>query len=248
MSLRNLVIALAVLAIAGCEVPKKLGESASIIDFDKELAALYSAKLTPGNAGADTSAQLAKLATRAAQQGDAAADNVPSAVSFYRIAATAAWAAGPPHDSGVPDLSEKGAGACAKLPHGDASQPRDCAVLKMAPDLALLDAKAVAVQKLRDASPLIPQASFDAAASLAEDMSTGIGKVLEARSAAGPQAESFEQYLKVAVNGHFCTLQNLVGRLANSNPPEGLKARAITAKSKAQASLLAASVPINCPI
>lgn len=247
MSMRNLVMVLAVLAIAGCETPKRLDESASIVDLDKELVELYSEKLaSPETAGSATTARLAGLATRAGRRGDAASDNPPSAVSFYRIAATAAWTAGPPHNTAVPDLSEKGTAACARLPNGDASQPRDCAVLKMAPNLALLDAKAESVRKLRDSGPIAALNSQEEAASLTEDVSMQIRKVLEVRSAAGPQAESFEQYLKANLNGHFCMLQGLVGRFAASAPSEELMARARTALRSAQASLRTAEMPVTC--
>jgi len=240
-----LVSALAVLII-GCETTTGVAGSASIIDLDKELVELYREKLDATDAQPAANSRLADLAARAGRQGDASAGNPPSAVRFYRIAATPAWAAGPPHNTQGPDLSEKGSAACGRLPNGDASQPRDCAVLKMAPNLALLDATALDVRKLRDAGQTIPPASFDHAVRLSEDVSLQVRKILEARSAAGAQAESFEQYLQSNLNAEFCMLQGLVGRFAASSPPEPLMERMRTAARDAQGSLRAAGVPTAC--
>jgi len=241
-----LALALSVFAGVGCETTGVTG-SLNIKDLDDKLVALYQEKLAAtGDARADANRKLADVAKLAAGQGDAATANPSSAASFYRIAATAAWAAGPPQNTNVPDLSDKGAGACARLPNGDASQPRDCLVLKMAPNLALLDEKAEDVRKLRDAAATIPSNSFDAATSLSEDVSTQIRKVVDARTAAGPQSESFDQYLHTNLNGQFCMLQGMLGRFALSSPPEPLLERVRAAVRDGRAALTTARMSTTC--
>src|SRR5262245_35244211 len=104
-----LVLALSVLSIAGCETTAGVAGSMSIKDLDDKLVALSQEKLAAaGGSQSETNKKLGALATAAAKQGDAATANAASAVSFYRIAATAAWVAGPPDNTNVPDLSEKG--------------------------------------------------------------------------------------------------------------------------------------------
>lgn len=242
-----LVLALSMLAVAGCETTAGVAGSMSIKDLDDKLVALYQEKLAAtGDAQLETNKKLGDVATVAARQGDAATASAASAVSFYRIAATAAWVAGPPHNTNVPDLSEKGAGACARLPGVDASQPRDCLVLKMTPNFALLDVKAEALRKLSGTAPTIASDSIDEVAALSEDVSVQIRKVVEARTAAGQQAESFDQYLHTNLNGQLCMLQGLLGRVDASSPPEPLLARVRTALRDARATLTTASMPTTC--
>ena len=241
-----LTIVWASLTLAGCQAgAPRVSDSASIVDLDKDLVALYREKLAaPVDAQSASNSKLADLATRSASQGDAAVSDPPSAVSFYRIAATAAWAAGPPHDSRVPDLKDRGAAACGRLAKGDASQPRDCAVLKISPNLALLEVTADDVQKLRDAGS-VPPASFDNAVRLSEIVSSQIVQIMGSRPAGSTHAP-LDNYLQPNLRNSYCMLAGLAGDFLKSSPPPALSARVIKAGEDAQRVLDKASFPTNC--
>ena len=244
-----LITAVAVLALVGCETTEAIASSVStstnIKNLDDKAEALYKEKLAAtGDAVKDTNKKLGALAIEAARQGDAATDNAASAVSLYRIAATAAWVAGPPHNTRLPGLSNKGSGACERA-GGNAAQSRDCAVVRMIPSLALLDVKADSAQKLRDAGS-IPRESLDGATKLTEEVSTQIQKVLELRKAALPLPESLDQYLQINLGREFCMLEGLLGQLDENSPPQPMLDRASAATRNARRSLEDASMSTTC--
>ncbi|MEJ1963391.1 MAG: hypothetical protein WDO56_18290 [Gammaproteobacteria bacterium] len=239
------------LAMASCTTTSPVVSSASLIDLDKEWTTLYTGKLdaetTAAGSGASFNARLADLSTRAEAQGDAlSASNAATAVGFYRIAATSAWKAGAPRDTQVLPIRDKGAAACARLPQGDASQPRDCAFIKVAPFLAALDARAVEIQALRDAGTTLPANRWEAVETVTRDVAGLMKNVLETRAAAGDPSASFDSYLKFNLTREFCMLQGLVGRFAASDPPEDRKRRVIEAAREAQGALQNATVSTTC--
>ena len=152
------------LTLAGCSTTG-VKEPAGILALDRQLTELLAKKGTAAPAAESpqgVDAQLGALADTALARADASTEP-PAAVSFYRIAATAAWGAGPPHNTRLLPISDKGAAACARLPNADASQPRDCALLRLAPTLSTLDDRSDAVRRLRDAGPTIPANQLPAA-------------------------------------------------------------------------------------
>ena len=81
--------------------------------------------------------QLAELAQRA-RAGAANAANPQSKVTYYRIAAIAAWRAGDAAKTEVLDISKEGSTLCGSLP---AAQPRptDCAIIELAAPFAVYE-------------------------------------------------------------------------------------------------------------
>jgi hypothetical protein len=239
---------LVALVIAGCSTTG-VREPAGILGLDQQLAQLLERKSSgSGAVTADAQsidAKLGALADTAVSRGDTAAEP-PSAVSFYRIAATAAWGAGPPHNTRLLPISDKGSAACARLPGGDASQPRDCALLRLAPTLATLDDQSATVRRLRDAGATIPASQLPAAGDAVNGVSRGIKALLEKRSALGALPESFDDYLKVNLNGRFCMIQGLVGRMDASGASAEQMERVKSPAREAQAALRASSVPTTC--
>lgn len=239
---------LAALTLNGCSTTG-VKDPASILSLDQQLEALLERKSAPTNpAGEDrriVDEKLGALADAARARADAAAE-APAAVSLYRIAATAAWGAGPPHNTRLLPISDKGGAACARLPNGDASQPRDCALLRLAPTLATLDEQSEIVRRLRDAGPTIPSGQMTSALDAVGGVARNIKALLEKRSVSGALPESFDDYLEANLNGRFCMLQGLVGRIDASGASADQMERVKASAREAQASLRDSSVPTAC--
>lgn len=243
------VVLVALLAAAAVPSCKTVAGSANVIKLDKELDGLYQQRIeaertTPGS-GAALSGKLANLSQRAEKEGNAATDPA-TAAALYRIAATAAWTAGPPRNTQVLPVSDKGTKACEKLPNGPASQPRDCALLKVAPLLAGLDEKQTEIGRLRGTSTTIPAASLNDAAAATKDVTLLMKQVLAARTTFVPAAQPFDDYLKHRLTGQFCTLQRFVGQIDASMPPEELMKGVTDAARDAQSSLQGAAISTAC--
>jgi hypothetical protein len=239
-------------ALSACGTARSVSDSASILSFENEWTALYqqTVEVSRGGAGDIVAVRsgLKSLSERAEAQGDNASrsSDFAKAVSFYRIAATSAWQAGPPRNTAVLTVQEKGSAACAKLPQGEASQPRDCAFIRMAPSLAALDAKARKMEELRDAGPIIPANRLNEAEGVVSDVGDLTKSILDARTMAGAQSTSFDDYVKLNLNREFCTLQGFVGRISGSAPPADQKQRVIDAARAVQANLQRAAISTAC--
>jgi hypothetical protein len=227
----------------------------TLIELDKEWASTYASKLEAdraspaanGNGASPFDSKLADLSVRAEKQGDALLATDPAtAAGFYRIAATSAWKSGAVREAQVLPIRDKGVRACEALPNRDASQPRDCALIRIAPLLATLDVKTREVQALRDAGETIPADKLHATQIVTSDVAALIKEVLNMRATVTSLPESFDDYLKLSLNREFCMLQGLTGRFAASAPTEAQKARVIEAVRGAQTSLRNAAISTTC--
>lgn len=242
---------LSVLVLSACAAP------VALIQLDNEWARTYTAKLEAERANPDfllslTSsasfdAQLTDLSQRAEKQGDAVGSKDPAtALGFYRIAAAAAWKSGTARETQVLPISDKGVRACDALPNRDASQPRDCSFMRVVPQLASLDVKAREIGALRDAGAQIPEAQLPRAIAVTAEVTTLMENVLETRAASASMPPSFGDYLKLNLNGEFCTLQGLFGRVSASNPSPEQKNRMRDLLAGTQAKLQGAGIPTTC--
>jgi hypothetical protein len=233
------VATLSLVALAGCpSTPVRNG--LDLIELDKQLDELL--KKEPSAAVSD---QLATLSKQASAQADASTDPT-AAVSFYRISATAAWGAGPPHDTRLLPLSDKGTAACAHLHNGDASQPRDCAIFRMAPTLAILDGQYAQIGDRIRSGGLIPSNEIVPAVQSAVDHFHNTRDALGQRRSAAALSESFEAFLKHRFNAYFCAGQWLQGKLDQSGTSPQQNALIKAASLEAEHEMTAASVNVTC--
>ena len=127
------------LLISGCS-------AVSNLRLNEELTNLYSAKIDAKDSEdvilQETVAEaLNSLAIRAETLAKQSKEPV-DAISFYRIAATAAWQG---RSENVADLSEEGWKICDDS--GVETAPRDCMMLLVIPDLAATDALTMRLEK-----------------------------------------------------------------------------------------------------
>jgi hypothetical protein len=224
-----------------CETPAVL-DSAALIDLDKEWVTLYQSSAT-GTVAKD---RLAQLSVRAEQRGDTASATDPAtAAGFYRIAATSGWTAGPPRNSQVLVLRDKGDVVCTRIAADPGAQPRDCAFIRVAPGLATLDEQAAEVKALRDAGAL-GTAEINKAERVVQTLTQSIQRVLQDRPAPASQSKSFDEYLELNLNRSFCMLPGLVGRVSSNSPPADQMERIVASAKAAQAALQAASISTAC--
>lgn len=164
-NLRALVLAV-VLVASGCA-------GASLDSLDSKLR-----DLSKQNTAANQ-AQLAALAAEA--QADAKATPDPkNRVAFYRVAAVAAWQAGPAGESLVLPITDEGAAACDALPAKDAAAPRDCSLIRLAAPLATQDAltrKLMIIQRQAGPSGKLPAAQLEPVQQLFDGLETQFDKV-----------------------------------------------------------------------
>lgn len=102
-------------------------------------------------AGRDTAPaqqQLAQIARDAAAQASSAT-NPKDRVALYRVAAVAAWQAGPAGSSLVIPVTDAGTAACEALPQKDEAAPRDCSLIRLARPMAVQDDDARRLMDLR---------------------------------------------------------------------------------------------------
>ncbi len=164
-NLRALVLAV-VLVAGGCA-------GANLDSLDTKLR-----DLSKQNTAA-TQAQLATLAGEA--QADAKASTDPkNRVAFYRVAAVAAWQAGPAGESLVLPITDEGTAACDALPAKDASAPRDCSLIRLAAPLATQDAltrKLMKIQGQVGSSGKLPPAQLEPLRQLFDGLESQFEKV-----------------------------------------------------------------------
>jgi hypothetical protein len=163
--LRGLVLAV-VLVASGCA-------GANLDSLDTKLRDLS----RQNTATAQT--QLATLAVEA--QADAKASTDPkNRVAFYRVAAVAAWQAGPAGESLVLPIADEGTAACDALPTKDASAPRDCSLIRLAAPLATQDAltrKLMKIQSQVGSNGKLPSAQLEPLQQLFDGLETQFEKV-----------------------------------------------------------------------
>jgi hypothetical protein len=164
-NLRALVLAVGLVA-SGCA-------GASLDSLDTKLR-----DLSKQNTAA-AQAQLVTLAGEA--QADAKASTDPkNRVAFYRVAAVAAWQAGPAGESLVLPITDEGTTACDALPARDASAPRDCSLIRLAAPLATQDAltrKLMKIQGQVGSSGKLPAAQLEPLQQLFDGLETQFEKV-----------------------------------------------------------------------
>jgi hypothetical protein len=239
-TIRSWLVLAGAFLLLGCET-SPLGTSVTLIDLDKEWVNLYQQRL----AGQLVADQFVQLSTRAEQRGDATKDRDPAtAAGFYRIAATTAWTAGPPRNEQLIVLRDKGNGVCARVNLDTAQQPRDCAFIRLAPELATLDQQAVATHALVSSGATLDGANLAKAKSVADTTSKSIRRVLEGRPPPSSQSKSFDDYVVKNLNTAFCNVQGLVG-LPSSAADDELQPLIASAKA-AQDALQAASISTQC--
>lgn len=239
---RGWLVLFAVSLLLGCET-SPVGNSVALIDLDKEWVSLYQQRL----AGQPVTDQFVQLSQRAEQRGDATSGTDPAtAAGFYRIAATTAWTAGPPRNQQLVTLRDKGAAVCTKLTPDPAQQPRDCAFIRVAPELATLDQQAAAAKALLNAGATLDGANLVKAKSVADTSSKSIRRVIEGRPPPATQSKSFDDYIARNLNTAFCNVQGVVG-LPSSATDEELQPLIASAKA-AQDALRGANISTQCPI
>jgi hypothetical protein len=164
-NLRALVLAVALVS-SGCA-------GASLDSLDTKLR-----DLSKQNTAA-AQAQLVTLAGEA--QADAKASTDPkNRVAFYRVAAVAAWQAGPAGESLVLPITDEGTTACDALPARDAAAPRDCSLIRLAAPLATQDAltrKLMKIQGQVGSSGKLPAAQLEPLQQLFDGLETQFEKV-----------------------------------------------------------------------
>lgn len=92
--------------------------------------------------------QLAALAEKA-QTAAQSEPNPQNKVALYRIAALAAWQAGPASRSDIAVIASEGAAACNALPAGQ-QRPTDCAIIALAKPFAVADSLQLRLRTLVD--------------------------------------------------------------------------------------------------
>jgi hypothetical protein len=130
----------------------------------------------------NTATAQTQLATLAAEtQADAKASTDPkNRVAFYRVAAVAAWQAGPAGESLVLPITDEGTAACDALPTKDASAPRDCSLIRLAAPLATQDAltrKLMKIQSQVGPNGKLPSAQLEPLQQLFDGLETQFEKV-----------------------------------------------------------------------
>lgn len=241
--MRSLIILSAASLLFACETTA-IRESATLIELDKEWVTLYQKKLNGGDATIND--QLATLSARAEQSGDAASATDPAtAAGFYRIAATTAWTAGPPRNTQVLSIRDKGNATCTQIAADAASQPRDCAFIRVAPGLATLDQQATEVKAIRDAATL-SSADIDKAERVAGTLTQSIQRVLQERPAPAAQSKSFDDYIQLNLNRGYCMLPGLIGRVQSNAPPQDQMDRIVASARAARDALQAATISTAC--
>jgi len=228
-----------------------------LIQLDNEWARTYAARLEAERANPDFllsltdsasfDAQLADLSARAEKQGDAALAKDPAtAAGLYRVAVAAAWKSGTVRETQVVPISDKGIRACESLPNKDASQPRDCAFIRLVPQLAALDVKGREVRALMVLAPPVPPEKLAAELDVAGKISGLMAEVLALLAAAPSPSASFSGYVKLNLAAEFCTLQGLSGRFFSSGPSTEQQERMRTFVRGAESKLQDAGISTTC--
>ncbi len=152
---RIISLAALVVALSGCNgnppvVPLPVN-GPSLAALDAQLngkQAELAGRRQAGGVTASVQPQLAQIAIdaeKAAPGGKTPKD----VVAFYRIAAVAAWQAGPAGENLVLRITNAGKTACEALPQKDKDAPRDCSLIRLALPMAVQDGIAVQLMDLK---------------------------------------------------------------------------------------------------
>ena len=249
-----LVVILIVLTLAGCTAN-------SLLLLDNEWAQTYRAKIQSVKDEDDYIAtmsnydmQLADLSARAAVACDKAMDHdAPTAVGFYRIAVLSAWKSGEIAEETVPAIAAKGAQACAGLPKGIASQPRDCSLFDIVVSFARYDRKQrEAATLLRNFSGLdsrLPRDEAERAIVLHHELTDIFMAIGERREAMSQWAlpQTFRSYVAENWKRVFCATEKLLLVVGNTYGQSSAQTRSVVEESKImQLALQTAHIPVNC--
>lgn len=203
------------LCLSGCA-------SVNLIQLDNEWARTYQARMQAAAPGSDYlataanyEAQFADLSDRAEAAAKKSQDDISTQVSFYRIAALAAWQSGARREDRIPLLTDAGAKACDALPNKDASQPRDCALFKFICPFALQGKQATRYQQLvaQSAQSKLNDQQLEQARALFGDVRSNFSAIQMARSATLtlPVAPNFPGYINENWIRVFCTAEGILG-------------------------------------
>nr|VFK41038.1 MAG: hypothetical protein BECKSD772E_GA0070983_100914 [Candidatus Kentron sp. SD] len=235
----RLGIILTLLLLSGCN-------ALQIREANSDLTALYKAKeaaleenpmmLSSALASLGDLADLAKQAAEDAEK----EGKLANAISFYRIAATAAWQA---RGTDVISFTEQGTRLCKA--NSDVP-PRDCAMLAVIPNLAVVD------EQNRELNELLERMESDyqrneadakKVTSIFKDFSFGLNQLLNKReslrSAAHRPPADFFHALDYNIGELLCTklvgLESVIGRVTKSGNPVRDKWKDAFEKNKARA-------------
>jgi len=128
-------------------------------DYNNELNTLHAdlvrIRQTGGNTQ-PTEQQLAQLARESSAEAAQTSDP-KTRVSLYRVAAIAAWQAGPAGMDLVFPIVDAGIAACAALPQQDNDAPRDCSMIRIAGPMAVQDRVAASLIVLQQKRTQVQQ-------------------------------------------------------------------------------------------
>jgi len=119
--------------------------------LDAQLTSKQAELASTRQAGSDAAPiqqQLAQIAIDAEKE--APGGKIPKdVVAFYRVAAVAAWQAGPAGENLVLRVTDAGKTACDALPQKDKDAPRDCSLIRLALPMAVQDGIALRLADLK---------------------------------------------------------------------------------------------------
>ena len=206
-----------------------------------ELADLYRAKSEAINSKQweqelTVNAALSALADEAAKQGADKSNSEVNRISFYRIAATAAWQAG---DAKVVSYANEGFSLCTQENYRKA--PRDCGMLSVIPDFASADelsSKLDDVQRRANSGANRP--TEKEVVQLFDDIKSRIDSLLAKRepikqSSAHPQLiEGIDQRIGNLLCSHLQTALGLIVQVAGGESAAHKEARCDDYKLQAE--------------
>jgi hypothetical protein len=197
-----------------------------------ELADLYRAKSEAMNSGhweqeVTVNAALSALADEAAAQGADASNSQANRISFYRIAATAAWQAG---DIKVVTYANQGFSLCNSENYQKA--PRDCGMLSVIPGFASVDELTKRIEDTRRRANVGPNpATEQEVGQLFDDIKSRIDGLLRNRnmirqSSAHPKlVEEIDKQTGTILCIHLLNASGLIVQVAGDESPLHKKAQ-----------------------
>jgi succinate dehydrogenase flavin-adding protein (antitoxin of CptAB toxin-antitoxin module) len=162
---------------------------------------------------ADIDNNLLELAMRArttGMQAEEKGDDL-NAISFYRIAAVAAWLGGAPNITAYTDSGSK---KCDELKRGDGAAPRDCAMLKTIPYLAINAARAPELNEVATEEKKLAEIRD-------EDFIKWIEEIKRTKIRDRTE-QTFNDFYAAAVQ--IVTVQQELGSIANASSPRFIDA------------------------
>lgn len=197
-----------------------------------ELADLYRAKSEAINSKqweqeVTVNAALSALADEAAAQGADKSNSEINRISFYRIAATAAWQAG---DVKVVRYASEGLSLCKQENYLKA--PRDCGMLSVIPDFASVDELNKRIEDIQSRVGSVPNLPTEQEViQLFDDIKTRINSLLAKRdpikkSSAHPDLiQGIDKRTGSIFCSHLRTTETLIARIAGDESAAYRKAK-----------------------